>query len=145
MTVIAGQANPLFINAIAHFTSTSRSVSGTGLWRLGIYGSRRADGKGERFNYVNQTLKAVDSDMPLMPGEERDIKFAEAMAYFDIAAIGCNGFNYACMELTKGEDANPDFTFSVLDDPDDDDILTLCEMATCRAGNTILKFSLVRH
>ena len=131
MTVIAGQANPLFISAVAHFTSSSRSVSGTGLWRLGIFGSKNDKGTGDRFNYVRQTLKPVDADMPLVNGN--DIKFAEAMAEFDIAAIGCNGFNYACMELTKGEEASPDFTQSVLND-DVDNILTLCEMTTCRAG-----------
>lgn len=131
-TVIAGQANPLFINAVAHFTSSSSSVSGTGLWRLGIFGSKNELGTGERFNYVQQTLPAHDANMPLVDGN--DIKYADAMAEFDIAAIGCNGFNYACMELTKGNDPSPDFTHSVLDDEDGDDILTLCEMATCRAG-----------
>ncbi|XP_038058442.1 uncharacterized protein LOC119729773 [Patiria miniata] len=136
-TVIAGQANPLFIMATAHFMETSRSVSGTGLWRLGIFGSRSEFGYGERFNYVNQTLKAVDANKPLVPGTSADIKYAEAMAYFDIAAIGCNGFNYACMELTKGDNAEPDFTFSVFDDREGDDIFTVCEMATCRAVSQI--------
>ena len=141
MTVIAGQANPLFINAVAHFTSTSSSVSGNRLWRLGIFGSKNEEGTGERFNYVRQTLPAADANMPLVDGN--DIKYADAMAEFDIAAIGCNGFNYACMELTKGDKPSPDFTHSVLDDEDGDDILTLCEMATCRAGKYNLQIERV--
>ena len=121
--------NELDITATVQFTSTSADVVGTNLWRLGLYGSKNADGSGEKFNYNTQTLNNVEVSTNLL--NTGPLEFTEAKAMFDVAAIGCGPFTYACMEFTKNVNANPDFAFSVLPEGD---TITLCQESPCRAG-----------
>ena len=121
--------NELEITATVQFTATSADVTGNNLWRLGLYGSKNADGTGQKFNYNTQTLNDVEVSESLLNGGP--LEFTEARAMFDVAAIGCGPYTHACMEFTKNPDANPDFSFSVLPEGD---IITLCQSSPCRAG-----------
>ena len=127
--IIAGMENELSITASAVFTDTSPAKSGLDLWRLGLFGSENEDGSGTRFNYNVQTLNDVEVSKSLAAGGP--LEFTEATAMFDVAAIGCGPFTYACMEFAKNEDASPDFFFSVLPEGD---VITLCQESPCRAS-----------
>ena len=128
-SVIAGMRNPLNISATATFTSTSRPVSGTNLWRLAMYGAKNGEGTGERFQYHEQVITAAEVSKPLT-GDT--LEFNLARANFDVAHIGCAEFEWVCMDFTKNDAASPDFKFESLND--DDDIITLCENSPCRAS-----------
>lgn len=120
--------NPLDIVATSTFTQDSTPTSGTNLWRLGLYGSTQSDGSGPQFNYVSQVLNDEESSYDF---QGRDIQFNEGLAMFDVAAIGCTEYIYACMEFTKGPNANPDFAFSVIPSGD---VITLCKQSPCLAN-----------
>lgn len=131
--IIAGMENELSITATALFTDTSPAKSGLNLWRLGLFGSGNADGSGTRFNYNEQTLNDVEVSKSLAAGGP--LEFTEATAMFDVAAIGCGPYTYACMEFAKNEDASPDFFFSVIPEGD---VITLCQESPCRASKYLL-------
>lgn len=138
--VIAGIPNTLLITAEVNFRETSRDVAGTNLWRLGMFGSKYDDGSGEKFNYVPQTLDAVEGSMSTV--QASDLIFTEATAEFDIAAVGCNEFRYVCMEFAKGPAPTPDFTLNVVEEEiTDKDVKTLCKRIRCMAGKKC-RFSL---
>lgn len=141
-SVIAGMRNPLNITATATFTSTSRSVSGTNLWRLAFYGAQNAQGTGKRFQYHEQVITAAEVSKPLTSDT---LEFNLARASFDVAHIGCGEFDWVCMDFTKNDAASPDFQFESLND--DDDIITLCEESECRASKYHAKhfFSLCKN
>lgn len=133
--VIAGMRNPLNITAQVNFVEGAGDVSGENLWRLGLYGSRNAQGSGEKFNYVRQTLNEFESAYPLRGAG--DINFRFARAAFDLAAIGCTDYDYMCGEFTKADNPNPDFSFSVY--PSGDTKIT-CKGWPCRAGENYIRF-----
>lgn len=126
--IVAGLVNPLSIVATSTFSPDSTPTSGTGLWRLGLYGSTRSDGSGPRFNYVEQVLNEKEAAYDFTGSE---IDYTEGLAMFDVAAIGCTEYVYACMEFTKGPSPNPDFFFGVVPSGD---VLTLCKDSPCLAG-----------
>lgn len=125
--------NPLNIVASSTFTQDSTPTSGTGLWRLGLYGSTRSDGSGPRFNYVDQVLTEVEAAIDYVGTK---IDYNDGLAMFDVAAIGCTEYVYACMEFTKGSNPNPDFYFGVIPEGD---ILTLCKESECLASKTFFQ------
>ncbi|PIK60695.1 alpha-2 collagen [Apostichopus japonicus] len=133
--IIAGMENPLNIVASSTFTQDSTPTSGTGLWRLGLYGSTRSDGSGPRFNYVDQVLTEVEAAIDYVGTK---IDYNDGLAMFDVAAIGCTEYVYACMEFTKGSNPNPDFYFGVIPEGD---ILTLCKESECLANVLLTSLS----
>ncbi|XP_030855714.1 alpha-2 collagen isoform X1 [Strongylocentrotus purpuratus] len=132
--IIAGMENELSIDATVLFTDTTAPVTGNNLWRLALYGSKNLDGSGERFNYNEQTLNNIEVSKNLEEGGP--LEFTEATAMFDVAAIGCGPFGYACMDFTRNDDADPFFGFSVLPEGD---VITLCQESPCRADLSITR------
>ncbi|XP_072173534.1 uncharacterized protein [Diadema setosum] len=132
--IIAGMENELDITSTVQFTPSSMDVTGSNLWRLGLYGSRNADGSGRRFNYNEQTLNNVEVSKSLL--NAGPLEFTEARAMFDVAAIGCGPYTYACMEFTKNANADPDFSFTVI--PDGADTIVSCQESPCQADLEII-------
>lgn len=48
----------------------SDEIRGTGLWRLGVFGSRNPDGSGHRQNEVPDILSDSTASTPLIPGRD---------------------------------------------------------------------------
>lgn len=118
-------------------------MAGNNLWRLGMFGSRNADGSGEKFNYIPQTLNAIEASLSTVGF--RPLNIEDGTANFDIAAVGCNDFSYVCMEFTKGPAPTPDFTISVVEDGiSDNEVKVLCKRARCQASKYIFTFLVIR-
>ena len=129
-TFNVGIENELHITVTVHFTDTSADAMGCNLWRIGLFGSKNYDGSGEKLNYNSQILNDAEASKSLLDAAV-PLQFRDARAMFDILALGCGQFTYDCMEFTKNEAANPDFSFSVLPLGD---TITSCRHNFCRRG-----------
>ena len=57
------------VEALVMSNSTGESISGRNLWRMGIFGSRFADGSGPRLGYINQLLDSGQASTTLAAGK----------------------------------------------------------------------------
>ena len=106
-----GKLDECFVNATIKFSKSSVDVSGTGLWKLSIYGSKSLDGTGEQFQRFDQLLSTSQQAQPLK--DNKELVFVNAKGKLDIRAIGCDmEFKYVCFEFAKGDNPNPDFNFT---------------------------------
>ncbi|XP_022088425.1 uncharacterized protein LOC110978062 isoform X2 [Acanthaster planci] len=130
---IPGQQTPVTFNAELGTRSGSRDLSGSGLWRMGMYGSRSPDGDpSDRFGYVSQALNPEGASTSLTGGSTMYIR--NQQTDFDIGSIGCNEYGYVCAEFTKGNMPEPDFRFEVSGRTDvSDNVLTSCKKQKCSA------------
>ena len=128
-SVTPGTKDPISIEATIIFApSLSTNVSGTGLWRLAMYGAKTKNGSGDHFQRVEQTLSSSQQAQPLVAGG--DITFVDAYGEIDITAIGCGEFRFICFDFLQGESPSPDFSFTSLQ-PGDDSKLTVCNERPC--------------
>ena len=130
----AGRKDPVRIDATASFTDTSIDLSGSGLWRLAMYGSKNADGSGDQFQRVENSLSSSQQGLAL--SNANPITYSNAKAEIDVVAIGCNDFGYICFDYMKGESPNPEYTFRTLQD--DPTKFTVCNEKQCEAGGYII-------
>lgn len=100
----------LLLDAIVITNVTHIPVSGTDLWRLGIYGSPNEDGSGPRLGHQSQLLNSSQAAMPLNASPSIDLHFAVPLE-FDVGQLGCTDYEYLCLEFAKGDNASPDFNF----------------------------------
>lgn len=122
-----GVKDPLNVQATILFSPISAGVSGSGLWRLGMYGSRNADGRGDQYQRVYQTLTDAQQDQALV-GDRLD--FVDAFGEMDITGIGCGEFTFLCFDFAKGSDPSTDFKFVSLKGSDKT-TFTLCTRRPC--------------
>ena len=127
----AGIKDPVTIDATASFTDTSIDISGSGLWRLAMYGSKNMEGTGEQFQRIEQALSSSQQSSALMGGA--DIAYSGAKGEIDVVTIGCNEFKFICFDFLKGEMPSPAYTFRSLQEADDTKF-TLCNPKACNAG-----------
>ena len=88
------------------------AVMGQGLWRMGIFGSLNADGRGPKHDYRQQILGPFEEGNPLIP--PNFLQF-DIDAQFDIKAVGCGAYKYVCLEFDKGDNPSIDFDLVVED------------------------------
>ena len=120
-SVAPGVKIPIKIGAQVVFSEPYTLVNGTGLWRLDMYGSKNADGSGEQFQRVNQTLYQSLQDQPSVSL----MSLQDAHGEIDFYAIRCQ-YGYLCFDFMKGDNPSPDFTFVTVD-PIDSSKLTACK------------------
>ncbi len=110
--VVPGKATPVTLDTTVTVSENSRSISGDGLWKLSIFGSRTETPDDEdRFGLVKQTLNPAQAGTELFSGRDLTINNVETM--FDIGSIGCTDYEYVCLEFTKGDDPVPEYSFRV--------------------------------
>ncbi|XP_072174093.1 uncharacterized protein [Diadema setosum] len=134
-TVIPGQATGVSLDSTVFFRENNPELTGSGLWRMGMYGSRNADGSGERFGYVPQALSAAEAGTTL--GANSPLEFMNVETDFEIGSIGCNDFGYVCLEFTGGDDPQPSYFFRVdgaVDGSKEANTLTRCREQECLAN-----------
>ena len=106
-----GELDECFVNATIKFSKSSVDVSGIGLWKLSMYGSKNVDGTGEQFQRFDQLLSNSQQAQPLKDNTE--LVFVNAKGRVDLNAVFCDTeFTYMCFEFTKGDNPNPDFNFT---------------------------------
>ena len=120
-SVAPGVKNPIKIGAEVLFSEPYTLVNGTGLWRLDMYGSKKADGSGEQFQRFNQTLSQSLQDQP----SDSLMQLKGARGEIDFYAIRCQ-YGYLCFDFMRGDNPSPDFTFVTVD-PVDSSKLTTCK------------------
>ncbi|XP_022088423.1 uncharacterized protein LOC110978061 isoform X2 [Acanthaster planci] len=131
---IPGRQTPVSFNGELITSPRSRDLSGSGLWKMGMYGSRSPDGDpSDRFGYVSQALNPAGAGTTLMGGTPMAIR--DQQVDFDIGSIGCNEYGYVCAEFTKGDSPNPDYKFKVVgrSDVPSTNVLTSCKKQECSA------------
>ncbi|XP_072019390.1 uncharacterized protein [Amphiura filiformis] len=119
------QRDPFTMNATIQMSQASApSITGTGLWKLSMYGSGNENGTGVQYQRVEQLLNASHQAQPLTEGQ--DMVFINASGNLDILGIGCGlEFRYLCFDFAKGDNPQPDFNFTSLQKADSSKI-TLC-------------------
>ena len=93
-----------------YFDPSSSVVSGTGLWKLSIYGSKNAEGTGDHIQHVEQALTTTQQSQPLISGA--NIGFINVYTEMDLTELGCGEYRFLCFDFTKGDNPSPDFTFT---------------------------------
>ena len=99
----------------------STIVSGSNLWRVGMFGSSKPDGRGRRRGYQTQVLGQPQMDQTLET--DSDLAFTNTQVNFDMTGLQCKDVKYLCTELQKNPDAMPDYTFEAVPN---ERILTSC-------------------
>ncbi|XP_063953953.1 uncharacterized protein LOC129255585 isoform X2 [Lytechinus pictus] len=112
-TVIPGERTAVSIDNAVTFKENNPLLTGDGLWRMGLFGSRNAEGTGDRFSYVSQTLSLPQQGTTLNPN--LPLEFMDAETEFEMGSVGCNEYGYVCVEFTGGDDPMPSFFFRVED------------------------------
>lgn len=126
----------LSISASADVTLNSRNLDGSGLWTMGLFGSTNGRGLGNRLGHQQQILNLYNQGRTVMP--PRPITFRNIDTRFNIEQLGCNSeYQYLCLELSKGANPNPEFSFRTIDG---DDSLMSCKQRECR-GKLQLRYS----
>ncbi|XP_041460889.1 uncharacterized protein LOC121412045 [Lytechinus variegatus] len=120
-----GELTELEMEAFLFANESSESVAGTNLWRMGVFGSMNVDGTGPKFGYVPQILDETAASQVLVSGLPLPIR---ARFHFDVATIGCNEFDFMCMEFTRDNAAEPFFPFQTNSGKD---TFTSCRVAPC--------------
>ena len=138
-SVRAGVKDPLDIQARISFSPTSSGVSGSGLWRLAMYGSQNGDGSGPQFQSVYQTLTAAQQNLPQDSGR---IEFVNAYGEIDISAIGCGEYRFLCFDFTKGDNPSTEFTFTSLQGAASGKF-TVCTLRSCSEPGGLFTFRII--
>ena len=113
------------MNATIGFSEATDFVSGTGLWKLSMYGSANKDGTGAQFQRFDQLLTSAHQSQPLVESTREEMVFVGAQGELDILAIGCGrNFRYVCFDFTKGDNPQPNFDF--LSFQEESGKITLC-------------------
>ena len=106
-----GIPTPLRISAEMSSTPESPALSGSGLWKANLFGSRNMDGSGDRVAERTQILDGYNQAKPLVEGGV-PIEFTDITTNFPMEELGCGDVNYLCLELTKGDYPNPKYPFA---------------------------------
>ncbi|XP_022088426.1 collagen alpha-1(II) chain-like [Acanthaster planci] len=106
-----GLPAPLTIDAQVTATPDSPSVDGTGLWKMNIFGSRSMNGSGVRQNERTQILDGFNQGKSLSAGGG-PLEFSDIQTRFPLDDLGCGEYKYLCLEFTKGDNANPDYSYA---------------------------------
>ncbi|XP_072042842.1 uncharacterized protein [Amphiura filiformis] len=130
----AGKKDPVRIDATASFTDGSIDLSGSGLWRLAMYGSTNEEGTGEQFQRVENALSSSQQGLSLTGAQ--DITYNNAEGEIDVVAIGCNEYKFICFDYMQGESPRPAYTFRTLQQADPTKY-TVCIPKDCEAGVTV--------
>ncbi|XP_072174385.1 uncharacterized protein [Diadema setosum] len=109
--VIPGQETSVSIDSNVIFREGNPELSGSGLWRMGLFGSRNPDGSGDKFNYKSQTLSRPQEGTTL--NADSPLEIMDAVTNFEIGSVGCNDYGYLCVDFTGGENPNPNYFFRV--------------------------------
>ena len=125
------------MNVTVGFSEATDYVSGTGLWKLSMYGSPNKDGTGEKFQHFDQVLSSAHQSQPLVESTREGMVFVGAQGELDVLAIGCGKqFRYVCFDFTKGDNPQPDFNF--LSFQEDISKMTLCSDRCKQAKGKLL-------
>ena len=123
-----GIPTPLTISAEMSSTPASPALSGTGLWKMNLFGSSNMDGSGARISERTQILDRSNQAKPLVEGGV-PVEFTDIKTDFPMEEIGCGEVNYLCLELTKGDRPNPKYPF--VTSTGEDSVIN-CKEGECR-------------
>ena len=123
-----GQPSPLTIDADVNFDPESPEVVGQGLWQLGVFASRAADGAGPRRHEVSQTLDPYNEALPLEDGGPLDFNNIN-VPNFPIDELGCDDYGFLCVEFKQGRSPQPQFKF---DTESGDESIISCKPHACK-------------
>ena len=144
-TVIPGQATSVSLDNTVFFKEGNPELSGSGLWRMGLYGSKSADGSGDRFGYVSQTLSSAQAGTTLNANSALQID--DAVTDFEIGSVGCNDYGYTCVEFTGGDDPDPNYFFRVegaIDASKEANTITKCKEQECLSSKHFFFLCIIR-
>ena len=128
--IIPGTPTPVRLDIDINSRPNTGSASGDSLWRLGVYGATRPDGKGPQIGLQRQVLTRDQSSRYLNGGDT--LSFDGVDLSFDLSEIGCNTeYQYLCVEFAKGLRAQPDFKFETASGSD---VVVKCKDEECRKG-----------
>ena len=119
--------DPFDVNTTVHVHPSSPDVTGKGLWKLSVYGSKDKDGKGPQYQLVDNVLNTTQQKQSLTAGN--DLLFGLSPGEIDIQGIGCGEYKFICVDFKKGDNPKPDFDFVTIQTPSHK--FTLCMLMQC--------------
>ncbi|XP_033624155.1 uncharacterized protein LOC117287759 isoform X2 [Asterias rubens] len=114
------------VTALPH--ERSDSISGEGLWRVGLYASEDSNPLGRKERYSRQILSREQQSAPL--GPNTNLELTEVNTQFDLTGLGCGELNYICLEFTRGDSPEPSF---ILPLPQEDNDGVTERISSCKA------------
>ncbi|XP_072033318.1 LOW QUALITY PROTEIN: uncharacterized protein [Amphiura filiformis] len=117
-------------------TLTSSSVNGENLFKITIFASAYQDGSGPRLSCnlflgrktQGETYADVSAaDNSAITAGQRTV-LEDVQAYLDLTGIYCSELNYICIEIWRGDFANP---FYQIDSPASQSQLRVCQPTEC--------------
>ncbi len=128
--IVSGRPAPVRFDIDVEPRPSAGSASGESLWRVGVYGAKRPDGKGPRIGQKRQILPQDTSGRDLTAGQT--LTFSDVDTDFDLTSVGCESeYQYLCIEYAKGLRAQPGFKFKAADGTDE---VRKCKKQPCRKG-----------
>ena len=128
--IILGQKNPIDFQAeVATSPYGKDSLSGSDLWKLGLFGSKKGDGSGVRLGELQQLLSSEQVALEYNAGET--LRYDNMRQKFDLGLLGCKAYRYLCLEFGQAKRPDPEFNFYT--GPGTPTLIT-CEEQPCRSG-----------
>ena len=112
-----------------HFAPQVKNVSGVHLWKLSLFGSKNKQGTGERFAPIEQLLTGAQAATTMRSG--LPLQFDDVVTEFDVSWLGCEDFQFLCLEFSRGDNPQPEFY--LLYETDTTSLVT-CKKSTCDSG-----------
>lgn len=133
-TIEENRLNKLALHISAGISAQSDAVSGSQLWRLNVWGSKKANGNGYRYSNAEQALTQQQADLSLVP--PNDLSFDYVRFDLDMTRARCNNIAYICVAISTGSNS-----FDIRGDPDQRSLVG-CTTVTCEGKLDSLRFHL---
>ena len=124
-TIEENRLNKLALRVEVLVSPQSDSVSGSQLWQLNVWGSKKANGQGRRYSNQAQALIQQQADMSVIPPS--DLLFEYVRYDLDMSRVRCSDISYICVAIST---TSTDFD---LQGVPNDDSLRGCTTITCQS------------
>ena len=132
--VVLGQKSPVIIHANVTMADLGSDISGQKLWKASLFGSKDPNGEGDRFSESEQILNQEGIGQSAQRGST--MVLPDSSTLFNVGAIGCTDWRYACLEFGQINSPKPPFHFfTVGGEP----TLIKCQERPCSSGKIICR------
>ena len=135
-TIEENRLNKLALRVTIGVSPQSDAVSGSELWQLNVWGSRKANGNGYRYSNTEQALNPQQTGLSVTP--PNDLFFEYVRFDLDMTRARCDNIAYICAAITTSSTS-----FDLRGEPNEGSLVG-CTTVTCQ-GKTMLFDVLKRY
>lgn len=119
--IYENKRNPLTVDLTGVTHDDATNVRGDQLWKMAVYGSRRADGSGPKAGLEEQILDPTEASTTLL--DEENLMMNNVDFDFDMTGIRCEDAEWVCFDLDKNNRASVNYIFEARPD---ESVITEC-------------------